>query len=189
MKETVCILSLPAESRGLGGSPMTRKIQKITPEWQSEPFFCSVGSAVARVKGKHHDGDVNKLGGILCRQFRWYRELFRPVGMKGFFYLLKSGACKAGIIFISLLIRKFIMTYLRSKSTENPKDLRYIRALRYIPAFSAVYPIFISTVKQRQNRTIIKHTEDKAQKYKRQKFQRYQKNTKEKRTSYERNTL
>ena len=65
MKETVCILSLPAESRGLGGSPMTRKIQKITPEWQSEPFFCSVGSAVARVKGKHHDGDVNKLGGIL----------------------------------------------------------------------------------------------------------------------------
>lgn len=75
MKETVCILSLPAESRGLGGSPMTRKIQKITPEWQSEPFFCSVGSAVARVKGKHHDGDAAKLGGILCRQFRWYREL------------------------------------------------------------------------------------------------------------------
>ena len=87
MKETVCILSLPAESRGLGGNPMTRKIQKITPEWQSEPFFCSVGSAVARVKGKHHDGDAAKLGGILCRQFRWYRELFRPVGMKGFFYI------------------------------------------------------------------------------------------------------
>lgn len=87
MKETVCILSLPAESLGLGGNPMTRKIQKITPEWQSEPFFCSVGSAVARVKGKHHDGDAAKLGGILCRQFRWYRELFRPVGMKGFFYI------------------------------------------------------------------------------------------------------
>ncbi len=97
MKETVCILSLPAESRGLGGNPMTRKIQKITPEWQSEPFFCSVGSAVARVKGKHHDGDAAKLDGGFCRQFRWYRELFRPVGMKGFFYLLKSGACKAGI--------------------------------------------------------------------------------------------
>ena len=127
MKETVCILSLPAESRGLGGNPMTRKIQKITPEWQSEPFFCSVGSAVARVKGKHHDGDAAKVGGILCRQFRWYRELFRPVGMKGFFYLQKS-----------------------EESTENPKDLRYIRALRYIPAFSAVSPIFISTVKQRQ---------------------------------------
>ena len=142
---------------------MTRKIQKITPEWQSEPFFCSVGSAVARVKGKHHDGDAAKLGGILCRQFRWYRELFRPVGMKGFFYLLKSEACKAGINFqISKLIRKFIMTYLRSKSTENPKDLRYIRALRYIPAFSAVYPIFISTVKQRQKPH--HHTEDKAQK-------------------------
>lgn len=43
--------------------------------------------AVARVKGKHHDGDAAKLGGILCRQFRWYRELFRPVGMKGFFYI------------------------------------------------------------------------------------------------------
>ena len=106
MKETVCILSLPAESRGLGGSPMTRKIQKITPEWQSEPFFCSVGSAVARVKGKHHDGDVNKLGGILCRQFRWYRELFRPVGMKGFFYLQKSEECKAGINFHKLAYQK-----------------------------------------------------------------------------------
>ena len=35
----------------------------------------------------HHDGDAAKLGGILCRQFRWYRELFRPVGMKGFFYI------------------------------------------------------------------------------------------------------
>lgn len=85
---------------------MTRKIQKITPEWQSEPFFCSVGSAVARVKGKHHDGDAAKLGGILCRQFRWYRELFRPVEMKGFFYLLKSGACKAGINFHKLAYPK-----------------------------------------------------------------------------------
>ena len=80
---------------------MTRKIQKITPEWQSEPFFCSVGSAVARVKGKHHDGDAAKLGGILCRQFRWYRELFRPVGMKGFFYLQKSEECKSKISEVS----------------------------------------------------------------------------------------
>lgn len=142
---------LACRELGLGANPMTRKIQKITPEWQSEPFFCSVGSAVARVKGKHHDGDAAKLGGLLCRQFRWYRELFRPVGMKGFFYLQKSEECKSKINFqISRLIRKFIMTYLRSKSTENPKDLRYIRALRYIPAFSAVSPIFISTVKQRQ---------------------------------------
>ena len=163
MKETVCILSLPAESRGLGGSPMTRKIQKITPEWQSEPFFCSVGSAVARVKGKHHDGDVNKLGGILCRQFRWYRELFRPVGMKGFFYLLKSEACKSKINFqISLLIRKFIMTYLRSKDTENPKDLRYL------PAFSTVSENFVLTGKS--GKTAPSYT------YQRKK----QKNTKEK---------
>ena len=93
---------------------MTRKIQKITPEWQSEPFFCSVGSAVARVKGKHHYGDAAKLCGILCRQFRWYRELFRPVGMKGFFYLQKSEECKSKINFqISKLIRKFIDVYKR----------------------------------------------------------------------------
>ena len=136
MKETVCILSLPAESRGLGGNPMTRKIQKITPEWQSEPFFCSVGSAVARVKGKHHDGDAAKLGGILCRQFRWYRELFRPVGMKGFFYLQKSEECKSKINFqISKLIRKFIMTYLRSKSTENPSFEVYSSFLRGLSDF------------------------------------------------------
>ena len=136
MKETVCILSLPAESRGLGGNPMTRKIQKITPEWQSEPFFCSVGSAVARVKGKHHDGDAAKLGGILCRQFRWYRELFRPVGMKGFFYLQKSEECKSKINFqISKLIRKFIMTYLRSKSTENPNFEVYSSFLRGLSDF------------------------------------------------------
>lgn len=90
MKETVCILSLPVESRGLGGNPMTRKIQKITPEWQSEPFFCSVGSAVARVKGKHHDGDAAKLGGILCRQFRWYRELLSSCRDERFFLFTKK---------------------------------------------------------------------------------------------------
>lgn len=78
---------LARRESGFGANPMTRKIQKITPEWQSEPFFCSVGSAVARVKGKHHDGDAAKLDGGFCRQFRWYRELFRPVGMKGFFYI------------------------------------------------------------------------------------------------------
>lgn len=79
---------LACRESGAWWEPDDRKIQKITPEWQSEPFFCSVGSAVARVKGKHHDGDAAKLGGILCRQFRWYRELFRPVGMKGIFFIL-----------------------------------------------------------------------------------------------------
>ena len=44
---------------GKGGNPTSGKIQKITPEWQTEQFR-SVDSAVARVKGKHHDGDVIK---------------------------------------------------------------------------------------------------------------------------------
>ena len=69
---------------GKGGIPSIGKIQKITPEWQTEQLP-SVDSAVARVKGKHHGGDVSKLGGILCRQIRWYRELFRPVWRKEFF--------------------------------------------------------------------------------------------------------
>ena len=42
---------------GNGESPMPEGMQKITPEWQTEQFP-SVDSAVARVKGKHHDGDV-----------------------------------------------------------------------------------------------------------------------------------
>lgn len=42
---------------GKGGIPFLGKIQKITPEWQTEQLR-SVDSVVARVKGKHHDGDV-----------------------------------------------------------------------------------------------------------------------------------
>ncbi len=85
---------LACRESGSGGNPMTRKIQKITPEWQTEPFFRSVGSAVARVKGKHHDGDAAKLDGGFCRQFRWYRELFRPVGMEEFFHIYSKTAAK-----------------------------------------------------------------------------------------------
>lgn len=40
-----------------GENPASGKIQNITPEWQTEQKT-SVDSAVARVKGKHHDGDV-----------------------------------------------------------------------------------------------------------------------------------
>lgn len=127
---------------------MTRKIQKITPEWQSEPFFCSVGSAVARVKGKHHDGDVNKLGGILCRQFRWYRELFRPVGMKGFFYLLKSGACKAGINFHKLAYPKIYYDLFAEQRYQKSEGFEVHSSV--LQAFSEMSSIFISTVKQRQ---------------------------------------
>lgn len=86
MKETVCILSLGTERREKVESRSIGKIQKITPEWQTEQLR-SVGSVVARVKGKHHDGDVSKLGGLLCRQIRWYRELFRPVWRKELFYI------------------------------------------------------------------------------------------------------
>ena len=48
----------PRES-GNGENPTSGKIQNITPEWQTERKL-SVDSAVARVKGKHHDGDVIK---------------------------------------------------------------------------------------------------------------------------------
>ena len=78
----------PRES-GIGENPMSGKMQNITPEWQTEQKF-SVDSAVARVKGKHHDGDVIKGTAILCRQFRWYRELSRPVGREGFSFYKKA---------------------------------------------------------------------------------------------------
>ena len=52
---------------GKGAIPSLGKIQKITPEWQTEQLR-SVDSVVARVKGKHHDGDVSKLDGVFCRQ-------------------------------------------------------------------------------------------------------------------------
>ena len=42
---------------GTGESPASGKMQNITLEWQTERKT-SVDSAVARVKGKHHDGDV-----------------------------------------------------------------------------------------------------------------------------------
>ena len=135
------------QKRGLPGAERASNVRGGRSSGRRAGEGWSAGAGRARYSPVRVDGRQIAHG----RQFRWYRELFRPVGMKGFFYLLKSEACKAGINFqISKLIRKFIMTYLRSKSTENPKDLRYIRALRYIPAFSAVYPIFISTVKQRQ---------------------------------------
>lgn len=76
---------------GKGGNPTSGKIQKITPEWQTEQFR-SVDSAVARVKGKHHDGDVLSWTVNLCRQIRWYREPVRPVWMKGFFFFYSKKA-------------------------------------------------------------------------------------------------
>ena len=78
---------------GKGGNPTSGKIQKITPEWQTEQFR-SVDSAVARVKGKHHDGDVLSWTVNLCRQIRWYREPVRPVWMKGFFFFYKNKSGK-----------------------------------------------------------------------------------------------
>ena len=72
---------------GTGESPASGKMQNITPEWQTERKT-SVDSAVARVKGKHHDGGALRWAAF-CRQFRWYREPVRPVWMNGFFYFWK----------------------------------------------------------------------------------------------------
>lgn len=147
---------------GKGGIPSIGKIQKITPEWQTEQLR-SVDSVVARVKGKHHDGDVSKLGGVLCRQIRWYRELFRPVWMKGLF-ILKGGESKAWIHFQKLAYLKMYhdlfaeQRYRKSKGFEVP-------------------PTFLISKQKRKNRTIIHTKEEKIQK---------KTQTKEKKTEYKR---
>lgn len=74
--------------RGIGAIPSLEKIQKITPEWQTERL-CSVDSVVSCVKGAHHDGDVVSWTVFFCCQIRWYRELFRPVWRKEPFLLFQ----------------------------------------------------------------------------------------------------
>ena len=78
------------ESRepGLGGIPTSAKLQKITPELQTEQVS-PVGSVVSRVKGKHHDGGALRWT-VFFRQFKWYREPIRPVWMNGFFVFRKQ---------------------------------------------------------------------------------------------------
>ena len=85
--ETVCILRR-LQRAGNGGTPVSEKIQKITPEWQTEQN-CSVDSAVARVKGKHHDGDVLSWMAYYAVKSGGTANLFVLCGWKGFSYIYK----------------------------------------------------------------------------------------------------
>ena len=79
----------PRESE-IGENPMSGKMQNITPEWQTERKS-SVDSAVARVKGKHHDGDVLSWTAFAVKS-GGTANLFVLCGWKGFsFYKNKSG--------------------------------------------------------------------------------------------------
>ncbi len=103
---------------GKGAIPSLGKIQKITPEWQTEQLR-SVDSVVARVKGKHHDGDVSKLGGVFCRQIRWYRELLRPVWMKGLFSFQNKKRKNRTII------------HTKEKQEQNTKEHSILKSIYY----------------------------------------------------------
>ena len=81
--ETVRILRR-LQRVGNGGTPMSEKILKITPEWQTEQNP-SVDSAVARVKGKHHDGDVLSWTVYYAVKSGGTANLFVLCGWKGFF--------------------------------------------------------------------------------------------------------
>ena len=72
-----------------GVNPASGKIQNITPEWQTEQKT-SVDSAVARVKGKHHDGDVLSWTAFAVKS-GGTANLFVLCGWKGFsFYKIKA---------------------------------------------------------------------------------------------------
>lgn len=103
---------------GKGAIPSLGKIQKITPEWQTEQLR-SVDSVVARVKGKHHDGDVSKLDGVFCRQIRWYREPFRPVWMKGSFFYQHKKRKNRTII------------HTKEKQEQNTKEHSILKSINY----------------------------------------------------------
>ena len=113
---------------GKGGNPTSGKIQKITPEWQTEQFR-SVDSAVARVKGKHHDGDVLSWTVNLCRQIRWYREPVRPVWMKGFFFFYSKKAEMTAPSYLQKRCKK----YKRETKPKNQILLRRNSNVRQSP--------------------------------------------------------
>ena len=64
---------------------MSEKILKITPEWQTEQNP-SVDSAVARVKGKHHDGDVLSWMAYYAVKSGGTASSLVLLGDEGFFY-------------------------------------------------------------------------------------------------------
>lgn len=78
----------PRES-GIGENPMSGKMQNITPEWQTERNP-SVDSAVARVKGKHHDGDVLSWMACFAVKSGGTANLFVLCGWKGFSFFTKN---------------------------------------------------------------------------------------------------
>ncbi len=82
----------PRESE-IGENPMSGKMQNITPEWQTERKS-SVDSAVARVKGKHHDGDVLSWMAYFAVKSGGTANLFVLCGWKGFSFSLKTKAEK-----------------------------------------------------------------------------------------------
>ena len=82
----------PRES-GIGENPMSGKMQNITPEWQTERKP-SVDSAVARVKGKHHDGDVLSWMAYFAVKSGGTANLFVLCGWKGFSFSPKTKAEK-----------------------------------------------------------------------------------------------
>lgn len=135
---------------GKGAIPSLGKIQKITPEWQTEQLR-SVDSVVARVKGKHHDGDVSKLGGVFMPSNQVVpRALSSCVDERAF--LLKGGESKAWISFQTLAYLKRYhdlfaeQRYRKSKGFEAP-------------------PTFLISKQKWKNRTII-HTKEKIYKRK-----------------------
>ena len=75
-----------------GVNPASGKIQNITPEWQTEQKT-SVDSAVARVKGKHHDGDVLSWTAFAVKS-GGTANLFVLCGWKGFSFFIKTKAEK-----------------------------------------------------------------------------------------------
>ncbi len=74
---------------GKGAIPSRGKIQKITPEWQTERLG-SVDSVVARVKGKHHDGDVISWAALYAVKSGGTASSFVLCGGKGFSFWHKK---------------------------------------------------------------------------------------------------
>ena len=74
---------------GKGAIPSRGKIQKITLEWQTEQLG-SVDSVVARVKGKHHDGDVISWAALYAVKSGGTASSFVLCGGKGFSFWHKK---------------------------------------------------------------------------------------------------
>ena len=99
---------------------MSEKIKKITPEWQTEQKP-SVDSAVARVKGKHHDGDVLSWMACYAVKSGGTASSLVLLDVEGFFYTQKTRAEKP-----------HHHNYKSNKSTKENKTKNLISFLRRI---------------------------------------------------------